>query len=288
MEEEKSDAYERISPTAWIVARQRTFTDIPYSQEVFDELQAIMRTTRSTEEMEKLESLIEPEITPFMEARVKLVNRVLKEKNVKQVLEIAAGFSSRGMEMTKNASINFIEVDLPGIMNEKRGILKALVEQSKISPRPNLYFYDGNALNQGDLLTATKVFKKEPIAVVNEGLLTYLDFEEKANVAGNIHWLLESFGGVWVTPDLSLWSGGKAQAVNNRVAHITGIDKQKISFESEAKAREFFEGLGFAVESHSFREVLDELSSPQKLNLPRERVIEILGARAVFVMTLRP
>lgn len=288
MEEEKSDSHERISPTAWIVARQRTFTDIPYSQEVFDGLQAIMRTTWSAEEMEKLESLIEPEITPFMEARVKLVNRILKEKNVKQVLEIAAGFSSRGIEMTKDASINFIEVDLPGIMNEKRGILKALVEQSKISPRPNLYFYDGNALNQGDLLTATKVFKKGPIAVVNEGLLTYLDFEEKASVAGNVHRLLESFGGVWVTPDLSLWSGGKAQAVNNRVAHITGIDKQKISFESEAKAREFFEGLGFAVESHSFREVLDELSSPQKLNLPRERVIEILGARAVFVMTLRP
>ncbi len=287
MEEEKSDSHERISPTAWIVARQRTFTDIPYSQEVFDGLQAIMRTTWSAEEMEKLESLIEPEITPFMEARVKLVNRILKEKNVKQVLEIAAGFSSRGIEMTKDASINFIEVDLPGIMNEKRGILKALVEQSKISSRPNLYFYDGNALNQGDLLTATKVFKKEPIAVVNEGLLTYLDFEEKANVAGNVHRLLESFGGVWVTPDLSLWSGGKAQAVNNRVAHITGIDKQKISFESEAKAREFFEGLGFVVESHSFREVLDELSSPQKLNLSRERVIEILGARAVFVMTLR-
>ena len=162
-----------------------------------------MRTTWSAEEMEKLESLIGPEITPFMEARVKLVNRILKEKNVKQILEIAAGFSSRGIEMTKDASINFIEVDLPGIMNEKRGILKALVfEQSKISSRPNLYFYDGNALNQGDLLTATKVFKKEPIAVVNEGLLTYLDFEEKANVAGNVHRLLESFGGVWVTPNL--------------------------------------------------------------------------------------
>jgi len=285
MESERYNQHERISPTAWIVARQRTLTDIPYSQEVFDELQRIMKATRSAEEMKKLEDLFEPEITPFMEARVRLVNRLLKERGAKQILELAAGFSQRGMEMTQNPAITFVEMDLPGIIKEKKGIMETLVASSKISPRPNLHFYDGDALDENDLSVATKIFKKEPIAVVCEGLMSYMNFEEKAKMAANVHRLLTTFGGAWITPDLSLWSKGKTQTVNNQVTAITGIDKQKISFENEEAARAFFEGQGFAVESHSFKEVLGELSSPEKLGLSRERTIEILGARAVFVMT---
>jgi len=286
MDEIKHNLHERISPTAWIVARQRTFTDIPYSREVFDELQAVMKTTRTAEEMKKLEALFELEITPFMEARVKLVNRMLKERGAKQILDLAAGFSQRGMEMTKDPAVTFVEMDLPGIMEEKKGVMKALTAAAKISPRPNLYLYDGDALDEEDLSAATKVFKKEPIVVVCEGLLSYMNFKEKARVARNVHRLLEMFGGAWITPDLSLWSSGKTQTVNRQVAFITGIDKQKISFENEAAARAFFEEQGFAVESHSFKEVLDELSSPKKLGFSRERTIEILGGRAVFVMTL--
>ena len=285
MEEIKGSPHERISPTAWIVARQRTLTDIPYSRDVFDELQTIMKATRSAEEMKKMEDLFEPEITPFMEARVKLVNRILKERGAKQILELAAGFSQRGMEMTEDSAVEFVEMELPGIMKEKRGIVKALIAASKISPRQNLYFYDGDALDENDLSAATKMFKKEPVAVVCEGLLSYMNFEEKAKAAHNVHRLLEIFGGAWITPDLSLWSSGKTQKVNNQVAAITGIDKQKISFENEAAARAFFEEQGFVVESHSFKEVLDELSSPAELGLSRDRTIDILGSRAVFVMT---
>jgi O-methyltransferase involved in polyketide biosynthesis len=246
-----------------------------------------MKISHSKEEVEKLEGLIEPEITPFMEARMKLVNRILKERGAKQILELAAGFSPRGMAMTSDEAMTFVEMDLAGIMEEKRGIMKELLARSKISPRPNLYFCDGSALDENDLLAAVKIFKQEAIAVVNEGLLTYLDFEEKAKAARNVHRLLEKYGGVWVTPDLSLWSGGKAQTINRKVESITNIDMQKISFENEAAAREFFERLGFVVESHSFKEALDELSSPQRLGLSPERTVEILGARAVFVMTVK-
>ncbi len=279
--------HERISPTAWVVARLRTFTDIPYSQEVFEALQAIVRTTQSAAEIEKLEGMIEPETAVFMEARVKLVNRLIKESGVKQMLELAAGFSPRGMDLTKDPSIAYAEMDLPGVMDEKRQIIEALVSQGKLPARPNLHCYDGNALNAEDISEATTAFKKEPVAIVNEGLLTYLDFDEKAKVAKNVHSLLEVFGGVWITPDLSLWSGGKAQTVNRKIESVTKIDKQKISFQDEAAARRFFEELGFSVESHSFREVLDELSSPAGLGLSRERAIEILGARAVFVTRVR-
>ncbi len=280
-------SFEKISPTAWLVACQRTLSDISYSKEVFDELNAIMRQTRSVAEIQELKQLIHPEITPVIEARVKLVNRLLKENNSKQILEIAAGFSTRGIEMAQNSSVKYVEVDLPTVIDEKRSIVEKLIEKSKITRQTNLHLCEGNVLNLEDLLLATKPFKEGSIAVVNEGLLTYLNFDEKTEVAKNIHELLERFGGVWITPDLSLQPEGKAKETNIPLRSITGINKDNFAFKDEASARTFFENLGFTVESHSFVEILDELASPVKLNFSKEQVIKILGPRVVFVMRLK-
>ena len=67
-------AYERIAPTAWIVAYRRTFTDIPFSQEIFQELDAI-REKQGTKIPEDVRT---PELTPQLEARYKLLNRLLR------------------------------------------------------------------------------------------------------------------------------------------------------------------------------------------------------------------
>jgi hypothetical protein len=87
-----------------------------------------------------------------------------------------------------------------------------------------------------------------------------------------------------MTPDFSLQPEGKAKEINVPLRSITGINKDNIAFKDEASARTFFENLGFTIESHSFVEILDELSSPQKLNFSKEQVIKILGPRVVFVM----
>lgn len=48
-------AHERISPMAWLVAYQRTFTDIPFSTEMFHELDQIIRQTRTAPEVDSME-----------------------------------------------------------------------------------------------------------------------------------------------------------------------------------------------------------------------------------------
>lgn len=283
-----SQGNEKISPTAWIVAQVRTFSDIPYSQAIFDELERIMQQTRSVAELQKLQQFTHPEVTPVMEARFKLVNRLLKESRVKQIFEMAAGFSPRGMELSKDSTVECVEIDLPGVMAEKRTIFEKLVQQSKISPRSNLHLEDGNALDPQDVLRAARFFKEEePLAVVNEGLLTYLNFDEKTAVARNVYQLLERFGGVWITPDLSLQPEGKVKEINVSLREITNINKDSIGFKDEASARAFFENLGFTVESHSFIEVIDEMTSPKKFNFSKEQVIKILGPRVVFVMRIK-
>jgi O-methyltransferase involved in polyketide biosynthesis len=139
-----------------------------------------------------------------------------------------------------------------------------------------------------------KPFRKEPIAVVNEGLLRYLTVEEKTIVAKNVQELLGLFGGAWITPDLSLrpqsafgLSGERRREQFARIERITGIDVAKNYFENEDAARVFFEDLGFTIERHGFTEIADELVSPRRLHLSSEQVEKEIGRLAVFVMKLR-
>ena len=292
--EKREGSRERVSVTAWRVAYRRTLSDIPFSSEIFDELQKIMQRTRSVAELQELEQLVQPDITPIFEARFKLVNRLLKEQNVKQILEIAAGFSPRSLAMAGDPSVEYSEMDLPGLMSEKRSVFEELIKQSRIPRYPNVHLNAGNALVMSDLLSAVKRFRQEPIAVVNEGLLRYLTFEEKAIVVRNVQELLRLFGGVWITPDLSLrpqgifgLSGERMRDQFARIERMTGIDVAKNYFGNEDTARAFFEDLGFRIERHSFMEIADDLVSPQRLHLSKEQVEKEIGRLAVLVMKLR-
>jgi len=287
-------SYERISPTAWFVAYQRTLSDIPFSQEIFLELQETIELTRSAE-TEDLKKQMKPfEGTPVWEARFKIVNHILKTHFINQIIEIAAGASPRGLEMTKDSSVRYVEVDLPKVIQEKKGIIERLIAKSITSKRPNLHLEAGNALNLQDLLRATRFFEEKPIAVINEGFLQYLGLEEITVFAKNIHQLLSRFGGIWITPDIST----KAQDAKvllrdetvleraQNIIHITGVDVLKNRFENEDAAKAFFENLGFRVEQHSSLAVIDELVTPQRLNLHREQVEKIAGLLTVFVMEI--
>jgi hypothetical protein len=78
--------FETISPTAILTAYPRIFTDIPYAQEIFDELKKRVEIT---------DDLINKLIAPELEARYKLINKLLEQNNIKQIIEIAAGYSQR-------------------------------------------------------------------------------------------------------------------------------------------------------------------------------------------------
>ena len=152
-------SYERISPTAWYVAYFRTLSDIPFSQEIFLELQDIIKRTRSADESERFENNMKLSrtipmsfsiFTPYFEARFKIVSHLLKAHGINQILEIAAGFSGRGLEMARYSSVEYVEFDLPGVIQEKKAIVKKLIAKSLVSNHPNLHFEYGNALSPQD------------------------------------------------------------------------------------------------------------------------------------------
>jgi hypothetical protein len=91
-----------------------------------------------------------------------------------QVLEIAAGFSGRGVRFTREKQdIVYLEADLPAQANKKRAALGEL-------QTPNLHVVDVDAFAaEGPLsleaVTAERFDPDVPVVVVIEGLLNYFD-----------------------------------------------------------------------------------------------------------------
>lgn len=283
MERYSDENYISIIPTAYLTAYPRTFTDIPYSQEIFAELEHIKQQEggQGINEEFKVQKL-----APELEARYKLINLLLQKTGILQILELAAGLSTRGLSMVNNPNVKYVELDLKPMADIKTKIIDKLIDLPS-----NLHILDGNALRFSDLKKTIKYFdQNKQICIVNEGLLRYLNFSEKEQVAHNVYKLLEQFGGVWITSDVTLKKLLETQNAitmpgkNKIISVSTGKNFNDNSFENEEQAIRFFENQGFVVEIHQFSEVADLLVSPQKLAISEDEVKKINHSGRVLVM----
>lgn len=276
--------HSKVAPTADLVAYLRTFSDIPLTRELYAALERKLQSTAQPEATTRKDKL-----APQLEARYKLVDKLLLASGMDQVIELAAGIAPRGLNLaSSHPEMKYVELDLPGVIKEKKELITGL----GIAPPANLIIVSGNALVREDIKQAVSSFDlSRPVAVVNEGLMRYLTFDEKTVLARNVHDLLERFGGVWITPDISLKSAlaREDEAVSGHISSLqqtTGIDINQNVFDDVAHARNFFEGLGFAIEEHSFLDVSDQLVSPARLGMTAEEVTRLNGPCPAFVMKL--
>ncbi len=280
------NANPKISPTAWTVAHGRTFSDIPFSKEIFAEVRRIGVEGVDDNTTEELTSV---DLAPRFEARYKMINHLVRGTGLRQVFEVASGLTPRGMEMTESGEVDiYVEMDLPGIMRTKREIVATVF---KGPGSKKLFLEEGSALELEDMQAAAARFDPaKPIAVIMEGFLRYLDFNAKALVARNTLSLLGRFGGAWITTDITLKSTRLQEREEGRRGYVketAGIDMEENKFESADVAAEFFERLGFTVERRVLGEVVDRLVSPIRLNLPVSEIRGRLGKSSAFVMRHR-
>lgn len=271
--------YEEISPTAIVTSYPRIFTDIPYEKEIYNWLE-----THYHKEV-TLNKMLAPEI----EARFKLINRILDKYGIKQVLELAAGYSSRGLIYSKKG-YNYVEMDLESVSQNKRKILKSI---EKNIPN-NLNIIYGNALKKDDFRRIESYFKTdEPITVINEGLLRYLTFDEKRQVAQNVCDLLSKYDGIWITCDVTPKNFIKSQDkalkdFNKNLSNITSRNNLNHRFEDINHVKTFFGDIGLEVlEIHKFNEMREDLYSVNKLNIIDEKIEQTLEDAIVVVMKVK-
>ena len=291
----QTSTHDKISPTAKLVAYWRQFTDIPYSKDIA----SLFKTEAVMADMFKDQAhlLIPGEreyFVPYVEVRYKSIQNVILKKGLKQVLEFASGVSLRGLAMTQDPSLTYIETDLPGITEEKSQLVATIMRNHGITSRNNLFFCSVNILNYAEIEPVlAKLDPKKPLAIVNEGLFHYLSMEEKEIAAQNIYKILSQFGGSWITPDFDTRSEMKAyhdpekkyEHFMDVITQATGRDLLNYSFDAEADIYAFFSKIGFKVEIQSQMDPDVILSSTKDKLLSAEDLAKLNSLR-LWVMTV--
>jgi O-methyltransferase involved in polyketide biosynthesis len=181
------------------------------------------------------------------------IDQLLGALPVKNILELSSGFSFRGLDAIKQPGVHYIDTDLPNIITVKKDIITALqvIEQGAESKLETLPL---NALDENSFTAITDRFADGPIVIVNEGLLVYLNNEEKEQLCSIIHKILSKHGGYWITADVYVKGGANSGKVklDGKLQHFFEQhhieDNKFASFEA---AENFFKKAGFVIDKEA-------------------------------------
>jgi len=283
--------FERVSLTARLTAYMRQYSDIPFAKDVAIRLGA-------EEAFEKLlqDHELSPKdllwYAPILEVRYKSVAETIRNSRANQVLELASGFSMRGLAVTQDARVTYVESDLEGLTEEKASLVADLRRQYRLADHGNLHLVTADALDRNQLRSAAKKFRgDQPIAVVHEGLLPYLSATEMGLMARNIRDLLSEFDGVWITPDFSLKQDVQDVSEQQRrfrrvVAAATERAMYDNAFDSEEQLLAFFDGLGLRPRVLNAVDAVPNVVSLNVLKLPHEMLDRAKSKFRLWVLSV--
>lgn len=263
----KERNFSSISPSAKWILKMKAHTNIPYAREAA--------------------GIVENDFIPGMEvndpsfwgrtfhfeSRYQSINSLANGLNIKNIIELSSGFSFRGIDWTKDSTINYFDTDLPGVIAEKKEITTALLNNRPVG---NLRSFPLDALNEKQFSEVMEEFPAGEVLIINEGLLMYLDNSEKEKLCSNIRKALEQRGGYWITADIYLQLEKRnielgLDAVSKKFFDDHKVDQNK--FESFEAAAAFFRREGFVIEEEavtdysafsSFHKLL-QCSSPESI-----------------------
>jgi O-methyltransferase involved in polyketide biosynthesis len=105
-----------------------------------------------------------------------MIDHLAAASGARQILELAAGLSRRGVARSADSELRYTEVDLPPIVAHKRMLLERSEAGREALARPNLRLVSGDVL-EVDL--ADLVDRTAPLFVIAEGLFMYLKPEQQ-------------------------------------------------------------------------------------------------------------
>jgi hypothetical protein len=250
--------FSSISPSARWLLMLKGYTSIPFAREVAELLHSPDKYIPDF----KRRDLTFWAVTYHFESRYWSINQLLKDLKVKNILELSSGYSFRSLEHARHEGIHYIDTDLPEIINTKSEFIKTLLrDRSDIKGKLELL-----PLNVLDIEGFHEIIGRFPpgeVAIVNEGLFTYLDREEQKRLCSVIHDILKERGGYWVNGDIYLKNRQPRFGFqfDDKIKRFNELhDTESNSFESFDEAEMFFRELGFLIDMEA-RIRVSELSS---------------------------
>lgn len=242
--------YSTISPTAKSLLLLKGVTAIPYAKEAAQLMLAPLPYQMNTDSKDLSFWL---RVVHF-EDRYWSINQLLDELPAKNVLELSSGFSFRGLETVKQPGYHYIDTDLPEVIALKKEFVAALEKQP---PAGVLEVLPLNALDEAQFMETVNRFPEDPLVIVNEGLLMYLDDTEKEKLCNIIRRVLQQRRGYWITADIYV----KRDAATNEIkrdeqwkAFYAQHQIHEKMFDSFEAAEIFFRKMGFEIEKVAARD----------------------------------
>ncbi|MDF2187805.1 class I SAM-dependent methyltransferase [Paraflavitalea sp. CAU 1676] len=281
--------FNTISPSAGALLMMKALTDIPFAKEtaaMVGDLESFARSAREKKSRVMLGRTI------HFENRYKTIDKALSAIDPVQVLELSSGFSCRGLDMVLHKDVTYVDTDLPEFIANKKKLVDSLVADQQLQLHGRLYVEPLNAMDVPQFEEVTRLFDGRPVTVVNEGLLVYLNTEEKRQLCATIHRLLKQHGGYWVTGDayirrdMSRLLDQPQEAFDEQLTKFLEehrIDDNK--FDSYEEANSFFESCHFKV----LRRIDIDYASLSSLKLinreiEEEKVREWMQGRETWVL----
>jgi O-methyltransferase involved in polyketide biosynthesis len=238
--------YNTISPSAKWLILMKGYTDIPFA--------------RRTAELISFPQKFKPDFsqkdltfwarTVHFERRYWSVDQLLVGLNIKNILELSSGYTFRGLEAIKQKGVHYIDTDLPELITAKMNFVKTLQNETA-NTDGLLEVLPLNALDEQQFEDTVARFSNSQLAIVNEGLLMYLNLSEKEKLCAIIHKILKERGGYWITADIYLKRRTEKLHLKFEDTLTEFFEKHQLEenkFESFEEAEAFFERMGFSID----------------------------------------
>lgn len=124
------------------------------------------------------------------------IDHVVRAARRPRILELAAGLSRRGLTFSEDATVDYVEVDRPAVLEAKRALLSRTAEGRRALARPNLRLLGADVIETP--LAELSPPDGRPLAVIAEGLLMYLQVEAQRSLVGRVRERLADGGGTFV------------------------------------------------------------------------------------------
>lgn len=235
--------FSTISPSAKALLMVKARTGLPFARQAAE----LLWGASAVEQAER-----DAASTPWaagrrdhFEHRARSIDAAIAAVGSPRILELAAGLSFRGLDLAaRRADAFYLDTDLPEIAAVKADLV------ARLHPAPlrgTLLVKSLNALDAEAVRGASDLLPPGPIAIVQEGLLMYLDDAEKAVLAANVRRALLARGGVWISADVYVRSALQPRRDERTTKFLEQHKVEEKKFADFAAATAFFESHGFVV-----------------------------------------
>ena len=191
--------FSSVSPSAKWMLMWKGYTNIPFAREVAELLEY---PNEYIPDFNKRDFTFWAS-TLGLERRYWSIDQLLNDLTIKNILEISSGYSFRSLEYTQQKGVHYIDTDLPEVITTKKEFINIL-KKDGLNANGKLELLPLNVLDAANFHEIISHFLQGEVVIVNEGLLGYLNIDEKEKLCSIIHDILKERGGYWITADIGL------------------------------------------------------------------------------------